>query len=66
MLLAILVPFLSFFFRGKIISAIVCLILQITLIGWLPAAFWAVMSLNNARADRRNEKLIKAIKQYRL
>lgn len=65
MLLAILVPFLSFFFRGKILSAIVCLVLQITLIGWLPAAIWAVMSLNNARADRRNEKLIRAIRENR-
>jgi len=61
MLLAILLPFLSFIFRGKIISGIICLILQITLIGWLPAAFWAVMSLNNDRADKRNEKLIRAI-----
>ncbi|MDB5209625.1 MAG: YqaE/Pmp3 family rane protein [Sediminibacterium sp.] len=65
MLLAILVPFLSFFFRGKIISAIVCLILQITLIGWLPAAIWAVMSLNNAREERRNDKLIRAIRENR-
>lgn len=61
MLLAILLPFLSFIFRGKIISGIICFILQITLIGWLPAAIWAVMSLNNDRAERRNEKLIKAI-----
>jgi hypothetical protein len=61
MLLAILLPFLSFIFRGKIISGIVCLILQFTLIGWLPAAIWAVMSLNNDRAEKRNEKLIKAI-----
>jgi len=65
MLLAILVPFLSFFFGGKIISAVVCLVLQITLMGWAPAAFWAVMSLHNARADRRNDKLIRAIKQTR-
>lgn len=61
MLLAILLPFLSFIFRGKIFSGIICLILQFTLIGWLPAAIWAVMSLNNDRADKRNEKLIKAI-----
>jgi uncharacterized membrane protein YqaE (UPF0057 family) len=61
MLLAILLPFLSFFFRGKIISGIICLILQITLFGWFPAAIWAVMSLNNDRADKRNEKLIRAI-----
>ncbi|MCT2562823.1 YqaE/Pmp3 family membrane protein [Chryseobacterium herbae] len=63
MLLAILLPFLSFIIRGKILTGIVCLILQITLIGWLPAAIWAALSLNNARADRRNEKLIKAVKQ---
>ncbi len=65
MLLAILVPFLSFFFRGKIISAIVCLVLQITLIGWLPAALWAMMSLHNAREERRNNKLIRAIRETR-
>lgn len=63
MLLAILLPFLSFMVRGKILTGILCLILQITLIGWLPAAIWAVMSLNNARAEKRNRRLIKAIEQ---
>ncbi|MDP9960125.1 YqaE/Pmp3 family membrane protein [Chryseobacterium lathyri] len=63
MLLAILLPFLSFMVRGKILTGIICLILQITLIGWLPAAIWAALSLNSARAERRNEKLIRAIKQ---
>ncbi|TZF99827.1 YqaE/Pmp3 family membrane protein (plasmid) [Chryseobacterium panacisoli] len=63
MLLAILLPFLSFMVRGKVLTGIVCLILQITLIGWLPAAIWAVLSLNNERADRRNDKLIKAMRK---
>ncbi|MCJ7933058.1 MAG: YqaE/Pmp3 family membrane protein [Chryseobacterium sp.] len=62
MLLAILLPFLSFMVRGKIITGIICLILQITLIGWLPAAIWAVVSLNNARADKRTDRLIKAMR----
>lgn len=61
MLLAILLPFLSFMVRGKVLTGILCLILQITLIGWLPAAIWAVMSLSNARAEKRNRRLIKAI-----
>jgi uncharacterized membrane protein YqaE (UPF0057 family) len=61
-LIAILIPWLSFFLRGKLLSGIVCLVLQITLIGWLPAAIWAVVSLQNSRADRRNEKLIRALK----
>ncbi|MGC5742908.1 YqaE/Pmp3 family membrane protein [Chryseobacterium sp. NFX27] len=63
MLLAILLPFLSFMVRGKILTGIICLILQITVIGWLPAAIWAALSLNSARADRRNEKLIRTIRQ---
>jgi uncharacterized membrane protein YqaE (UPF0057 family) len=62
-LIAILLPWLSFLLRGKILSGILCLILQITLIGWLPAALWAVISLNNSRADRRNKALIKAIRE---
>lgn len=63
MLLAILVPFLSFFFRGKIFTAIICFILQITILGWIPAAIWAAMSLSNERADKRNKKLISAIRE---
>ncbi|GGG49207.1 YqaE/Pmp3 family membrane protein [Epilithonimonas arachidiradicis] len=62
MLLAILLPFVSFFVRGKIITAIICFILQITILGWLPAAIWAALSLNNARAEKRNQELIRAIK----
>jgi uncharacterized membrane protein YqaE (UPF0057 family) len=65
MLIAILLPWLSFFLRGKILTGIVCLILQITLIGWLPAAIWAALSLNDARENRRNRRLIKAIKSSR-
>nr|WP_315026828.1 YqaE/Pmp3 family membrane protein [uncultured Chryseobacterium sp.] len=63
MLLAILLPFLSFMVRGKIITGIICLILQITLIGWLPAAIWAVLSLNNARAEKRTDRLIRAMRK---
>ncbi|MNU25623.1 hypothetical protein D3C71_139730 [compost metagenome] len=62
MLLAILLPFLSFIIRGKIFIGIVCLILQLTILGWLPAAIWAVMSLSNARAEKRNNELIRAIR----
>ena len=61
-LIAILLPWLSFLLRGKLLSGVLCLVLQITLIGWLPAAVWAVVSLQNARADRRNERLIRAVR----
>jgi uncharacterized membrane protein YqaE (UPF0057 family) len=61
-LIAIFFPFISFFLRGRIITGIVCLILQVTLIGWIPAAIWAVISLQNSRADKRNDRLIRAMK----
>lgn len=63
LLLAILLPWLSFLLRGRILHFIVCLLLQITLIGWLPAAIWAVVDLQNARAERRNRRLIRAMRQ---
>lgn len=61
-LIAIFFPCISFLLRGRILTAIICLILQVTLIGWIPAAIWAVISLQNARADRRNEKLIRSLR----
>jgi uncharacterized membrane protein YqaE (UPF0057 family) len=61
-LIAIIFPSISFLLRGRILTGIICFLLQITLIGWIPAAIWAVVSLQNARADRRNDKLIKAMK----
>ncbi|MBS1597233.1 MAG: YqaE/Pmp3 family membrane protein [Bacteroidetes bacterium] len=62
-LIAILLPWVSFLLRGKLLSGIICLLLQLTLIGWVPAAIWAVISLQNGRADKRNEKLIRALQK---
>ena len=64
-LIALLLPWLSFFTIGKPLTAIFCLILQITLIGWPVAAIWALFSVNNYYADRRNEELIRQINTSR-
>ncbi|TYP97655.1 hypothetical protein BC792_10277 [Sphingobacterium allocomposti] len=56
-LIAVLFPWLSFFLRGKILIGFVCLILQITLIGWLPAAIWAVASHVDGKNKRRIRRL---------
>ena len=52
-LIAIFLPWLLFFTIGKPFSGIFCLILQITLIGWLPAAIWAVYALNQFETDKK-------------
>ncbi|MNU97239.1 hypothetical protein D3C71_873020 [compost metagenome] len=56
-------PWLSLMLQGKILGGIICLLLQITLIGWIPAFIWAVTSLNRMYADRRTQEIIKALKQ---
>lgn len=57
LLIAIIFPWLSFFLRGKIFAGLFCLFLQITLIGWLPAAIWAVVSLNSSRTDKKLKEM---------
>lgn len=53
LIIAILLPFLVFFTIGRPIAGIICLILQVTLIGWLPAAIWAVYALGQYKTDRK-------------
>ena len=65
-LIAILLPWLSFFLRGKILLGFICLILQITVLGWIPAAFWAVASRmdgkNKTRINKMEKRILKAQK----
>jgi uncharacterized membrane protein YqaE (UPF0057 family) len=63
--IAFFFPWLSLFLQGKILSGIVCLVLQLTVIGWLPAVFWAVSSLNRMYADRRMNSIIGSIEKRR-
>lgn len=53
LLLAIFLPFLAFFTIGRPIAGIICLILQVTLIGWIPAAIWAVYALSQYNTDEK-------------
>ena len=46
LLIALLLPWLVFFTIKRPVSGIICLILQITIIGWIPAAIWAVYALS--------------------
>jgi len=52
-LLAIILPFVVFFTIGRPFQGVLCLILQITLIGWIPAAIWALYCLNRYETDKK-------------
>ena len=53
LLLAIFLPFAVFFTIGRPIAGIICLILQCTLIGWIPAAMWSVYALSQYKTDQK-------------
>lgn len=57
LILAILVPWLQFFTIGRPIAGIICLILQITLIGWIPAAIWSAYALSQYKTDQRIKQM---------
>ncbi len=56
LLIAIFLPWLLFFTIGRPIAGIICLILQLTLIGWIPAALWAVYSLSQYSTAKQIEQ----------
>ncbi|HAF87196.1 MAG: YqaE/Pmp3 family membrane protein [Legionellaceae bacterium] len=53
LLLAIFLPFSVFFTIKRPVAGFVCLILQITIIGWLPATIWAVYALSQYNTDKK-------------
>ena len=61
-LIALIFPWLTFFTMGKPLQGILCLLLQLTLVGWSPATIWAFASIESFNADRRTDKLIQAVK----
>jgi uncharacterized membrane protein YqaE (UPF0057 family) len=62
-LLAILLPPLGMLLCGKVLQAILCIILMMTLIGWPIASLWAVLVVHDHLAEKRNARLIKAMRE---
>jgi uncharacterized membrane protein YqaE (UPF0057 family) len=53
LIIAFFFPWLTFFTIGRPFAGIICLFLQITVIGWLPAAIWAVYALSQYKTDEK-------------
>lgn len=53
LLLAFFLPWLQFFTIGRPISGIICLVLQLSLIGWIPAVIWSVYALSQYKTDQK-------------
>lgn len=60
---AVLFPFLALLVRGKWVQALLSLILQLTLIGWVPAMIWAILVINNDNSERRHREMLATLRQ---
>lgn len=58
LLLALILPFSVFFTIGRPFAGIFCLILQCTLVGWVPAAIWAVYALSQYKTDKKIQEAL--------
>jgi uncharacterized membrane protein YqaE (UPF0057 family) len=62
-LIAILLPWLGMMLCGKVFQGLLCLVLQLTCLGWPVAAIWAVLVVNSHLADVRTHRLIREIRR---
>lgn len=58
LLLAIFLPPVVFFTIGRPFAGLFCLLLQVTLVGWIPAALWAVYALSQYKTGQRIEEAL--------
>jgi uncharacterized membrane protein YqaE (UPF0057 family) len=58
LLIAFILPWLTFFTIGRPLAGMVCLILQLTILGWIPATIWAVYPLSQYKTDKKIEQAL--------
>jgi uncharacterized membrane protein YqaE (UPF0057 family) len=56
-LIAILLPPLGMLTVGKVLEAIICLLLMVTIIGHPIAAIWAVLVVHSSEAEARTRRI---------
>ena len=42
-LICFIAPWLAMFLRGHVLQGVLCIILHLTVIGWVPATIWALI-----------------------
>ncbi len=59
---AILLPWLALLLKGHPFQAVFCLGLQLTIVGWIPAAVWAVLVVNQIRRERQYGEMLRLLR----
>lgn len=55
---AIIFPPLGMLLAGRAGQALVCLLLMLTVIGWPPAALWALLVVNTDETEKRMRRML--------
>lgn len=55
LLIALLLPCLTFFMLARPLAGSLALLLQLTVIGWVPAALWALYTVNQHKSEQELE-----------
>ena len=58
LIIALLLPWLAFFTIKRPFAGLFCLLLQFTLIGWIPATIWAVYALGQYKTDQKIQRVL--------
>lgn len=58
--IALFLPFHIFITIDRPVAGVLCLLLQFTLVGWLPAALWALFSTGAYESERHLERAVRA------
>jgi uncharacterized membrane protein YqaE (UPF0057 family) len=59
---AVLLPWLALLLEGHAFQAVFCLGLQLTVLGWIPAAIWAVAVVNQKRREREYNAMLRVLR----
>ena len=63
--LAIFIPCIYFTSRKNYKAAFICALMQISIIGWIPASILAVLSIEDSRTAKKMEGYLKNVQQYK-
>ena len=58
LVVAFLLPWLTFFTIGRPFAGVLCLVLQLTLLGWIPATIWAVYAVSQYDTDQKIRRIV--------
>jgi uncharacterized membrane protein YqaE (UPF0057 family) len=59
--IAVLLPPVGMALCGRVLQAILCVLLMLTCVGWPVASIWALLVVSDFHADQRTKQVIRAI-----